>query len=109
MVLRRFRREQEADVTVLLTDSARKHQCSPEFVDDLCNRVMNPALEELDRCFGGTWGREIEPSLILEGPGLAFRVTVVKVKGWELSEMGARISQVFNKYWEQEVDRFPPR
>ncbi len=70
---------------------------------------MDPALAELNRSFGDGWGREIEPSLILEGPGLAYRIIVVKVKGWDIADMSTRISQVFNKYWDQEIDRIPPR
>ncbi|MFC0504333.1 hypothetical protein [Micromonospora costi] len=101
------RHPQEAVATVVLTDAWRKQQCSEEFVDDLCDRVMDPAIDELDGIFGDAWGRDIEPSLILEGPGLAFRITLVEVNGWEIGEMAQRVSQVFNKHWEQEVDRLP--
>jgi hypothetical protein len=100
----------EAVAFIHLSDSWRRHMCSAEFVDDLCDRVMNPALEELERCFGGErWAREIAPSIILEGPALAFKITVLKTKGWELTGMVARINEVFNKHWEREIDRVPPR
>ncbi|MGK5742058.1 hypothetical protein [Micromonospora sp. URMC 103] len=109
MPLGRSGRPREAVAHVVLTDSWRKQRCSQEFVDDLCDRVMGPALAELDRFFGATWARDIAPSLILEGPGLAFQITVVQLRGWEINEMATHISQVFNKHWEQEVDRIPPR
>jgi hypothetical protein len=100
----------EAVAFIHLSDVGRKHQCSPEFVNDLCDRVMNPALEELDRCFGGErWAREIAPSIILEGPALAFKITVTKTEGRELTGMITRINEVFNKHWELEIDRVPPR
>ena len=50
-----FRRVKDADVTVVLTDPERTVKCSQRFVDDLCKRVMHPALAELDRRFGKQW------------------------------------------------------
>ncbi|MFI0480542.1 hypothetical protein [Actinomadura sp. 9N215] len=99
----------EADVYINLSDEGRKHKCSPEFVEDLCDRVMSPAVAELDRRLGQGWGREIEPWLVLEGPSLTFKILVVKLDGWELAEMSTVINDVFNSYWEREIDRFPPR
>jgi hypothetical protein len=108
MVLGWFRRVKDADVTVVLTDPERTVKCSQRFVDDLCHRVMNPALAELDRRFGKEWLVDIAPSLILEGPGLAFKLTVHQLRGWKLRDMGTVISEVFNENWEREVDRLPP-
>lgn len=99
----------EAIVIVNLSDSWRGHMCSEEFVGDLCDRVMVPALEELDRCFGAGWCREIAPSLVLEGPSLGFKLTIVELGGWRLMDMNTRVGQVFNKHWELEIDRVPPR
>lgn len=99
----------EAVAFVHLSDSWRKHMCSEDFANDLCDRVMNPALEELDRFFGGErWARDIAPSVILEGPALAFKITVMKAKGWQVTAMVTRINEVFNKHWEREIDRVPP-
>jgi hypothetical protein len=108
MVLDWFRRVKDADVTVVLTDPERSVQCSQRFVEDLCDRVMDPALAELDRRFGKTWLVDVTPSLILEGPGLAFQLTVLQLRGWKLMDMGTLISDVFNEHWEREIDRIPP-
>ena len=108
MALRRLRRgrrggSREVVVFVHLSDPARKQMCSPEFVNDLCDRVMYPALQELDRRFGEGWCSEIEPSLVLEGPALGFKLTIVN------AEMSTRVGEVFNRHWELEIDRVPPR
>lgn len=103
------RRAQEADIHILLSDEHRKHMCSEAFVNDLCDRVEGPAMAELDRLFGPGWALELQPSLVLEGPGLAFRITITQIKGWSLNAMVGEISRVFNTRWEQEVDRIPPR
>ncbi|MEV1002938.1 hypothetical protein [Nonomuraea sp. NPDC050202] len=99
----------ESDVTLLLPSPRHKRRCSEEFVDELSQRVMRLPLEELGRCFGDGWCREIEPWLVLEGPGLGFKLLIVKVDGWELVEMGTRINEVFNEHWKREMDGFPPR
>jgi hypothetical protein len=97
-------------VFVLMADPWRKHKCSEEFVDDLRERIMRPALAELNHCFGGQrWVRTIKPYLTLEGPSVDFQISIIKIEGWELMEMNSRISEVFNKYWDQEIDRIPPR
>ncbi|GAB2990125.1 hypothetical protein GCM10023080_064910 [Streptomyces pseudoechinosporeus] len=99
----------ESDVTLLLPSPRHKRRCSEEFVDGLSQRVMRLSLEELGRCFGDGWCREIEPWIVLEGPSLGFKLLIVKVKGWELVEMGTRINEVFNEHWEREIDALPPR
>jgi hypothetical protein len=93
----------ESDVTLLLPSPRHKRRCSEEFVDELSQRVMRLPLEELGRCFGDGWCREIEPWLVLEGPGLGFKLLIVKVDGWELVEMGTRINEVFNEHWKREM------
>jgi hypothetical protein len=99
----------ESDVTLLLPSPRHKRRCSKEFVDELSQRVMRPSLDELDRCFGDGWCREIERWLVLDGPGLGFKLVIVKVNGWGLVEMGTRINEVFNKHWKREIDALPPR
>jgi hypothetical protein len=100
----------EMFIYVLLTDSRRKHKCLKEFVYDLCERIMRPALADWTHCFDGKRsGRTIELLLTLEGSGVDFRISAVKVEGWELTEMSSRINEAFNKYWGQEIDRIPPR
>ncbi len=98
MFLKRFRRKErsgdavsvdgspahasEMEIFALLTDSRRKHKCSAEFVHDLGERIMRPALAELNQCFGGQrWIRAIQPLLTLEGPGVDFRISITKVEG----------------------------
>ncbi|TDD34480.1 hypothetical protein E1287_16435 [Actinomadura sp. KC06] len=98
----------EAHVYINLSDEGRTHKCSPEFVNDLCDRIMPPAVEELNRRLGQGWAREIEPWLVLEGPALTFKILLVKLDGLELIDMSTLVNEVFNEYWEREIDRIPP-
>jgi hypothetical protein len=50
----------------------------------------------------------MEGWLVLEGPGLGFKLVIVKVNGWELVEMGTRINEVFNRHWKRAMTVFLP-
>ncbi|WP_163509880.1 hypothetical protein [Fodinicola acaciae] len=99
---------QEAVVFVVLSNEQSKTRCSPAYVEELSRRVMKPAIAELDSYFDGRWASDVEPWLVLEGPSLTYKFTVVKLPGRELGQMSERINAVFNKHWRRELDRAAP-
>ncbi|MEU7802459.1 hypothetical protein AB0B10_24670 [Micromonospora arborensis] len=121
----------ELGLTVDLGDLRSGQKCSPDYVNDLSNRVVGAAMSELDQLLDPVWYRELarlspeeqmgqipDPAwrhgfpkiyLSLEGPTMAVRLVLVRLPGWELQAMATQVGKVFNKHWNMQIDRVRPR
>ncbi|MQA98586.1 MAG: hypothetical protein GEV11_29850 [Streptosporangiales bacterium] len=97
-------------MTVVLSDEGRRQTLTEHQLNDLIDRIETQATREIEAMSTDRSGvSSLECLASLEGPSIAYKLTVYGRADADLNAMASTASNIFNKHWDREIDRPLPQ
>ncbi|MEV6509821.1 hypothetical protein [Streptomyces sp. NPDC051642] len=93
-------------LVVLVGDEESKQTVSKDLLDETIRATKQPALEALDRRFGGeSWCSRISTNASLEGPVISFNLDINIPPGQTMAAINDIVSAEFRRTWAAAAER----